>query len=151
MPASSGIRVIRSPIHGYGVVATRDFSKGDVIVEVDGVLWQEDDPVDDRYSLWIDDGVYLDMVDQTRWINHSCDPNGEIEAELDGQGGAWARVVALRPIQSGQEITYDYGFLAEQAEPCACGSPLCRGFIVDQEERHKLPKKRVKRGNRLAK
>lgn len=144
MPALTGVRVVRSPIHGYGVVATRDFAPGDVIVEVDGILWHEHDPVDDRYSLWIDDGVYLDMVDQTRWINHSCDPNGEVEAELDGRGGAWARVVAIRPIRAGEEITYDYGFAAEQAEPCACGSPLCRGYIVDHEERHKLPTKKVR-------
>jgi SET domain-containing protein len=74
------------------------------------------------------------MVDQTRWINHSCDPNTEIEAELDGNGGAWARVVATVPIRAGQEITYDYGFPEELAEPCSCRTAKCSGWIVDTEQ-----------------
>ena len=39
--------------------------------------------------------------------------------------------VALRDIPVGEEITYDYGFAAEVAEPCACGAGGCRGLIVD--------------------
>src|SRR5262249_59010319 len=78
------------------------------------------------------------MVDQTRWINHSCDFNTEIEAELDGRGGAWARVVATRPIRSGEEVTYDYGFPEELAEPCSCGTSKCTGWIADAEQLPKL-------------
>ena len=102
--------------------------------EVEGVLYREARVKDDKYCLWVDDDYYLDMVDQTRWINHSCDPNSEIEAELDGQGGAWARVVATRPIRSGEELTYDYGFPEELAEPCSCGTDKCTGWIVDTEQ-----------------
>ncbi len=138
MPAIPGLRVIRSAIDGYGVVATRDFAPGDVLTEVDGVMWREDELVDDRYSLWINDGVYFDMLDQTRWINHSCQPNAEIEADEDGRGGAWARIVAIRPIRAGEEITYDYAFTAEIAEPCRCGTPACRKWIVDEEELPRL-------------
>jgi uncharacterized protein len=133
MPPLAGLRVVRSSIHGYGVLATRDFAPGDVIADVDGVLRREDDLTDDTYCLWMDDGIYLDMVDQTRWINHSCEPNAEIEGEVEGDG-AWARVVAVRPIRAGEEITYDYGFPASLAEPCGCGAPTCRKFIVAVEE-----------------
>src|SRR5215813_10336286 len=132
MPALPGLRVIRSEIHGYGVVAARDFEVGEIIAVVDGVLWHEDEERDDTYSLWLDDGWYLDMVDQTRWINHSCDPNGEVEA--GAEGGGWARIVAIKPIATGEEITYDYGFTADVAEPCSCGARGCRGYIVDPEE-----------------
>jgi len=66
--------------------------------------------------------------------NHSCEPNAEIEAELDGNGGAWARVVASRPIRAGEEITYDYGFPQELAEPCSCRAAKCKGWIVDSDE-----------------
>ncbi len=139
MGALPGLRVVRSGIHGYGVVATRSFAPGEVIAEVDGVLWSGAEDRDDRYSLWLDDDWYFDMVDQTRWINHSCDPNAEIEAELDEVAGrAHARIVAIRPIASGDEITYDYGFTAEVAEPCACGARGCRGFIVDEDELPRL-------------
>jgi uncharacterized protein len=138
VPIDSNIRVFRSPIHGYGVIAHRDFQTGEVVAEVEGVLYQEHEIDDDKYCLWVDEDFYLDMVDQTRWINHSCDPNTEIEAELDGKGGAWARVVAIRDIRAGEEITYDYGFPEELAEPCSCHTPRCAGWIVDRDELPKL-------------
>jgi SET domain-containing protein len=138
MPNIPGLQVVRSAIHGYGVIAKRDFAPGEVVARVDGVLYREHEIPNDTYALWVDDGWYFDMVDQTRWINHSCDPNGEIEADLDGAGGAWARVVAIRPIRAGDEITYDYAFPAEFAEPCRCGAASCRGFIVDADELHRL-------------
>jgi SET domain-containing protein len=134
VPLDSRIRVYRSPIHGYGVIALRDFEANEVLAEVEGVLYREAEIVDDTYCLWVDDDYYLDMVDQTRWINHSCEPNAEIEAELDGNGGAWARVVASRTILAGEEITYDYGFPQELAEPCSCRTAKCKGWIVDSDE-----------------
>jgi SET domain-containing protein len=134
VPIDPRIRVFRSPIHGYGVVARRDFARGELIADVDGILYREEDLEDDRYCLWICDGFYFDMIDQTCWINHSCDPNAEIEGELDGQGSAWARVVAARHIRAGEEISYDYAFPQELAERCTCGSPACRGYIVDSDE-----------------
>lgn len=134
MPLIPGLRVVRSPIHGYGVFAMRDFALGEVIAEVEGIPMSADELVDDTYSLWVTDDLYLDMVDQTRWINHSCAPNCEIEADEDGDGGVWARVVAIQSIRAGEELTYDYAFAAEVAVPCHCGAPSCRGFIVDPDE-----------------
>lgn len=127
------MRVFRSPVHGYGVIALRDFKEGDVIAEVEGILRHISDLGDDTYCLWIDDDHYFDMVDQTRWINHSCDPNAEVEAELDGKGGAWARISAIRDIKAGEEISYHYGFPAHLAEPCRCGTTACNGWIVDPD------------------
>jgi SET domain-containing protein len=140
MAAISGLRVVRSPIDGYGVFATRDFAAGDLIAEVDGVLWHEKDPVDDRYSLIIGDGYFYDMVDQTRWINHSCDPNAEVEVGMDAETGPWAQIFALRPVRAGEEIFYDYAFDAAVAEPCRCGAAACRGFIVDADALHLVAK-----------
>ena len=37
MPLLDGLKVIRSPIHGYGLVALRPFAAGDVMVRGDGV------------------------------------------------------------------------------------------------------------------
>ncbi len=129
MPPIPGLRVIVSPIHGYGVVATRDFTPGEVIADVEGIPFREDQVFDDRYALWLDNGNYLDMVDQTRWVNHSCDPNAEVEGDE-----GWARLVCIKPIRAGEEITYDYAFSAELAEPCTCGAPSCRRWIVDPDE-----------------
>jgi hypothetical protein len=139
MPAIPGLRVIRSTIHGYGVVATRAFAVGEVIADVDGAMWLEDEDRDDNFSLWIDDGVYFDMLDQTRWINHSCEPNAEIFG--GAENGGWAKVIAIKPIREGEEIAYDYGFPIELAEPCTCGAVRCRGWILDEDE---IPPQRVR-------
>ncbi len=133
MPRVTGIRVVRSPIHGYGVIALRDFAEGEAIAEVDGVAWREGENVDDRYSLRIEDGVYFDMVDQTRFINHSCDPNTWVDVGVSDDGEAWATVIALRPIAAGEELSYDYAFPANLAEPCTCGADNCRGLIIDED------------------
>jgi hypothetical protein len=140
MPPIAGLRVVNSGIHGYGVIAERDFAAGEVVADVDGFAWNaEVEDRDDRYSLWLDDEWYFDMLDQTRWINHSCAPNCEIEGDIAPDGSqAWARVVAVRDIRAGEEITYDYGFTAELAEPCSCGARECRGWIVDEDELPRL-------------
>jgi SET domain-containing protein len=81
-------------------------------------------------------GYFYDMVDQTRWINHSCDPNAEVEVGHEDGRDPWARIFALRPVRAGEEIFYDYAFAPEVAEPCRCGTPMCRGFIVDEDALH---------------
>lgn len=133
MPAIDGLRVSRSTIHGYGVFATRDFKEGDVVADVDGVALRLEEVVDDEYTLWITDELYFDMVDQTRWINHCCDPNAGVDTDVDGEGRVSAWIVALADIAAGSEITYDYAFAEKHAIPCRCGSRNCRGLIIDPD------------------
>lgn len=151
MPPLDGLKVIRSPIHGYGVITLRPIREGEVIVYGDGIPYHEDDDFDDTYALVMysgDEGpddepdMLLDLTDQTRWINHSCDPNAEVDTLWDPiaeTGQAWW--VALRDIAPGEELTYDYAFSAHLAEPCACGSSRCRGLIVDESEIEQVPAK----------
>ena len=138
MPPLSGINVVRSKIHGYGGVATRPFKAGEIVVYGDGVLYGYDDEFDDTYALLLDgkqgEPVLFDLADQTRWFNHSCDPNSEVfggwDFERETMKCWW---LALRDIAVGEEILYDYGFAAEVAEPCYCGAATCRGVIVDED------------------
>ena len=150
MPLCDGLRVVKSGIHGYGAVTTRAFAKGEVVCFGDGVLYTEDAEFDDTYALILpteDSGLpgenfFWDLVDQTRWFNHSCDPNTEVLSKWDHERNTCqAFWVALRDIPVGEEITYDYGFVADVAEPCACGSPSCRGLIIDPDpaEQARLP------------
>lgn len=134
MPAIPGIRVSRSRIHGYGVFATRDFATDEVIAEVDGVKVASETCENDDYCLYVDEHTLFDMVDQTRWINHSCEPNSGVDVEMDADGQVHAAIVALRPIRAGEELTYDYAFPEALAVPCQCGAARCRGFIVDEDE-----------------
>lgn len=139
MPVLDGLRVVSSMIHGYGVVTTRPFHKGEVVCFGDGVLYSADDDFDDTYALILPgedsadgDPLFWDLVCQTRWINHSCDPNSDVHLKWDRETKAMvAWWVAERDIPVGEEITYDYAFNAEVAEACACGAVTCRGLIVD--------------------
>ncbi len=141
MPFCDGLRVVKSSIHGYGVVTTRPFAKGEVVCFGDGVLYREDADFDDTYALVFDgedtglgETYFWDLVDQTRWFNHSCDPNSEVRGKWDSeQQRVNAHWIALRDIAVGEEITYDYAFVGDVAEPCACGAASCRGLIVDPD------------------
>ena len=150
MPLLDGLRVVFSKIHGYGCVTTRRFRKGELVCYGDGVLYPEGADFDDTYALVLPvedapipgDLLFWDLACQTRWFNHSCDPNSEVMSKWDHEANtlrAWW--VAKRDIDVGEEITYDYAFVAEVAEPCACGAASCRGLIVDSDpaELAKLP------------
>jgi uncharacterized protein len=126
------LRVVRSPIHGYGVVARRAFRAGQRLANIEGIAWLGSEGRDDTYSLIVAPGLFFDMVDETRWVNHSCDPNASVKSGLGAGGLVWARLVAKREIQEGEEIAFDYAYPLELAVPCKCGSAKCRGMIVDE-------------------
>ena len=150
MPLLDGLVVVHSKIHGYGVVTTRRFTKGEVVCYGDGVLYVETADFDDTYALVVDNDsphhqgelLFWDLACQTRWFNHSCEPNSEVLSRWDHEANtlrAWW--VATRDIEVGEEILYDYAFVAEVAEVCHCGAPTCRGLIVDDDPANleKLP------------
>ncbi len=90
-----------------------------------------------RYQYMIDDDTYdwprnwastQDLTEDCMFFNHSCEPNCGFAA-LDS-----SLVVAIRDIQTGEELTYDYQFM--DTEPsfydginCRCGSSICRGVL----------------------
>lgn len=145
-----GLEVVRSRIHGYGMVAQRRFAAGERVCYGDGVLWRDDEEFDDTYALILhtDDvavgeaaepgevrALFWDLADQSRWLNHSCDPNSVVEAKwVPSRQTVIAWWTAVRDIEIGDEVTYDYAFAASVAEPCHCGAASCRGVIVDPAE-----------------
>jgi hypothetical protein len=146
MPFLPGLKVTHSRIHGYGVIATRAFKEGEQVVTGDGVLYREHEQFDDTYCLVLpgyeldaagNEGppLFWDLADQTRWINHSCDPNTEVGSDWDAENKiVHAYWYALRDIEPGEELTYDYAFAAAVTERCYCGAPTCRGLIIDPDE-----------------
>lgn len=146
MPLLDGIRVIRSQIHGYGGVTTRPFPRGATVVHGDGVVYTDDVEFDDTYALVLPadesgtgEAMFFDLVCQTRWFNHSCEPNTVVELEWDAASQtmtAWW--VALRDLEVGEEITYDYAM--SDGSPydefsCSCGSKHCRGHVSGDDWR----------------
>lgn len=157
MPLAAGLAVVHSAIHGYGIVARRRFLAGELVMEGDGVIYHDGDEFDDTYALVlpaVDGGpafadevaadpdalMFYDLVDQTRWINHSCDPNTRVDGAWDPELGITRSYwIAVRDIEPGEELHYDYAFTAVAAEPCNCGTAACRGLIVDPDEIDRLP------------
>ena len=133
MPLIPGLEVVRSAIDGHGVIAKRPFAADELIAEVDGVAWNAQEDLNDRYSLKITEEILFDMVDQTRWINHSCDPNCEA-VEENGR----VFMDAVCPIESGDEVTIDYNLYLEvrytaalkREYACVCGTVQCRGTML---------------------
>jgi hypothetical protein len=84
----------------------------------------------------LDSGKVIDADvggNDARFINHSCDPNCEAIEEDDR-----IFIEALRTIQPGEELNYDYAYERTSATTpedealykCLCGSPKCRGSIL---------------------
>ncbi|MFL5092834.1 MAG: SET domain-containing protein, partial [Xanthobacteraceae bacterium] len=95
---------------GLGVFATKPIGKNAYIVEYTGPLLtnaQCDERPDNRYwfevnSRWTIDGSPRSNV--ARYINHSCRPNAD---PMIRDRRIWIK--AIKNIQPGDEITYDYG------------------------------------------
>jgi hypothetical protein len=80
------------------------------------------------------------VVDATRagnmahLINHSCAPN--CYSRLVCVGDRQHIVLfALRDIEPGQELSYDYRFSGAERLPCNCAATTCRGWVnVDKTD-----------------
>lgn len=127
-------------ISGYGIYASRDIRKGEIIFQGEGKSqriitkryveknWNEDEKMHfRRYAYPVSEELFILWdEDPTEWApqNHSCDPN----TKFDG-----LNMLARKNISKGEELTLDYAeFLDENMEPftCQCGSSNCRGLIA---------------------
>ena len=160
-PVNKWLLVRRSKVHGNGCFARRFIPKGTRIIEYLGerVSHKEADrryegaDVNDNHTfLFIADRrTVIDATrggNEARWINHSCDGNCESETE---KGRVF--VDALRDIEKGEELGYDYQIGRDKNDPpnvdeiyaCRCGSPKCRGSMLWPPKRKARRKKTAKR------
>ena len=139
-------KVRSSAIAGRGAFATERIRKGTRIIEYLGERishseadrrYPEDDPSEIVLLFVVDKRTVVDAAvdgNEARFINHSCDPNCEPVI-------AKRRIFieAIRTIEPGEELTYDYnltrekgdGAQAERNYACHCGSPNCRGTMLE--------------------
>jgi len=140
------LSVRRSRLHGRGVFALRRIRKGTRIIEYlgDRVSHREADRRYEHKSSQ-DNHTFLFIVDRSvvidggangndaRFINHSCDPN--CESTIDDRR---VFIEAIRTIQAGDELTYDYQIGRDKGDPpdvdeifgCRCGAAVCRGSML---------------------
>lgn len=146
--------VRRSAIHGRGVFASRAIRKGTRIIEYRGdrTTWEvalerpASDPDNPHHTFFFEtsDGIVIDANvrgNAARWINHSCDANGESCEDEDGR----VYINARRAIRAGDEITYDYrlsidGRIGKRMRAdyaCHCGAAKCRGILLIEPKKKK--------------
>ncbi|KAG1705894.1 hypothetical protein DVH05_002457 [Phytophthora capsici] len=90
------------------------------------------------YYLLLAPGVYIDARNKgsfTRFVNHSCEPNCKTE-KWTVKGETRIAVIALRDIDEGEELTFDYQWkaLGSRQITCFCGTPSCKGVIGTQND-----------------
>jgi uncharacterized protein len=133
-----------SRIHSVGVFTNTPIRKGERIVEYCGprVTPEEADRIYDgaprTYLYGLGDGkTIIDGEGLGAYLNHSCDPNCEID-----EVGKRAWIYALRDIAAGEELVWDYNLYDDEAPaPCHCGSPKCRGTMYSREWMAKMRRK----------
>jgi len=146
--------VRNSKIHNKGVFAKKEIPKGTRIIEYVGekITKAESErraqiQLEKSENHTVDGGVYIfelnkkyDIDGKVLWnpaqyINHSCNPNCEVEII---KGKIW--VISLREIKKDEELSYNYGYdLSEYKEhPCVCGSKNCVGYIIAEEHWKKI-------------
>src|SRR5947209_10327205 len=149
MPAISSkkpYRIGRSQT-GLGLFATKPIKKGSKIVRYFGPLLdckkKKDEAVENKYLFelngrWTIDGSVRENI--ARYINHACKPNAESDVRPRKRK---VFIRAIRNIEPGEEINYDYGtgYFKASLKPIGCKCAAC--------ERKRKKKRAEARAERL--
>ncbi|CBK19699.2 uncharacterized protein [Blastocystis hominis] len=77
--------------------------------------------------------TYIDAThfgNESRFVNHSCDPNCAVHIIRTSTLFPHVVLVALRDIQEGEEICFHYGGSnAVSSCKCHCNAPNCQGYV----------------------
>jgi len=125
-----------SGIHGLGAFALQDIPKGTKIIEYAGERINnaeadrryEDEKMKEHHTFLfiLSSRTCVDAAfdgNEARFIKHSCEPNCET---IDDDCRIW--IEAIRDIEPGEELTYDYNTDGEANIPCRC-RPRCRRIL----------------------
>lgn len=107
---SPRVKVKQSPLHGKGVFATKDISKGEILVESHMVLIHVNENLPELLATlqfpWTDDYDAICLSDAGSFFNHSSQANAEvIKRDFKNQIQTFAAKTA---IAKGEEITIYY-------------------------------------------
>ncbi len=155
------IEARQSPIHGNGVFAIAPIAKGERVIEYKGKRRTHDDVDTDAdnsgdvesghtFLFTLDDNYVIDANykgNDARWINHGCEPNCEAVLDENEDKPRKSRVFieAMRDIEAGEELTYDYGITLDEPHTkrlkqiwaCLCGAKKCTGTMLQPKTRSK--------------
>ena len=156
IPTSPLVEVRNSEVHGRGVFAVADIAKGTRIFEYLGdrvshaaadARYEDHDENDNHTFLFIvDRNTVIDAAvngSDARFINHHCD--GNCTSVIENRR---VFIDAVRAIAPGEELGYDYEIGRDKDDPpnvdeiyaCRCGSPKCRGSMLEAAPKKKAAK-----------
>jgi hypothetical protein len=122
--------VTRRGKHGRGVFTDSRIDAGERILVFTGLFLRKADTTAKTLALQIGPNLYIGAsggLDDL--VNHSCAPNAWVR--IDGRA---ADLRALRIIEAGEEILFDYSVTLDEDDftmQCLCGSTACRKTISD--------------------
>ena len=161
IPTSPLVEVRNSDVHGRGVFAVAPIAKGTRIFEYLGerishaaadARYEDHDENDNHTFLFIvDRNTVIDAAvngSDARFINHHCD--GNCTSVIENRR---VFIDAVRAIKPGEELGYDYEIGRDKDDPpnvdeiyaCRCGSPKCRGSMLEPVPKKKVAKPAAKR------
>ena len=135
---------------GLGLFATKSIKKGAKIVRYFGPLLdsrkKKDDAIENKYLFelngrWTIDGSVRENI--ARYINHACRPNAESDVRPRKR-----KVVirAIKNIEPGEEINYDYGtdYFKAYLKPIGCKCDACEKKRKKKRAEARAEKARLK-------
>ena len=144
-------KIKKSNIDNQGLYASQSIKSGKVVIKYKGkIITKKETDTNPKYDN--DKAIYLFNLNKrydldgdfkyntARLINHSCNPNCEVEGK-----GLKLWIVAIRDIKKGEELSYDYGFGYDEDYKqfvCRCGAKNCVGYIVREGSRWRIKKSR---------
>lgn len=126
---------IKTKEGSQGLYSNKYFDVGQIVLRFDGmpIIKQELNyfPADEQINLLqIGYNIYLNLKDHNSYfIRHNCNPNCIVKITTNK-----AFLVAIKPIQSYDELTFDYSTTSDEDKttfsmPCDCSQFYCRKLI----------------------
>jgi len=149
IPSNKPYRVGRSPT-GLGLFATKPIKKGSKIIRYFGPLLdskkKKDDAIENKYlfeltNRWTIDGSIRKNI--ARYINHACKPNAESDVKPRKRK---VIIRAIKNIEPGEEINYDYGtdYFKAYLKPIGCKCEACEKKRKKKRAEARAEKARLK-------
>ena len=149
IPSNKPYRVGRSRT-GLGLFATKPIKKGAKIIRYFGPLLdskkKKDDAIENKYlfelnNRWTIDGSVRKNI--ARYINHACKPNAESDVKPRKRK---VFIRAIKNIEPGDEINYDYGtdYFKAYLKPIGCKCAACEKKRKKQRADARAEKARLK-------
>jgi uncharacterized protein len=160
IPSNKPYRVGRSRT-GLGLFATKPIKKGSKIIRYFGPLLdskkKKDDAIENKYLFELNDRWTIDgsvRKNVARYINHACKPNAESDVKPRKRK---VIIRAIKNIEPGDEINYDYGtdYFKAYLKPIGCKCDSCekkrkKKRAEAREERARLKAKEARKAERKA-